>query len=278
VRLSTLSIAWRNLGRNRRRTALALTAIALGQIVVIAINGMMAGMFDSMLKTITGPLIGHVQVHHKDWREDRAVELYIDKLSDTRTAIESLPGVKSISPRLFTAVLAAPGEQAEKPADAEAAIVVGVDVDVESHDKGLLETLAPNERPGSRNVVIGTVLARRLGIKPGHLVAMIGQDSDEFPVSDLFTVSAVIKSSSFPKLFTRLLPFFPRSLVFIFYLSFIFLRTVLSWNSVFQKSLSREYIFQSLSILISSGDNVEMSANFLTSTKRFHGQPTSIIR
>jgi len=195
VRLSTLSIAWRNLGRNRRRTALALTAIALGQIVVIAINGMMAGMFDSMLKTITGPLIGHVQIHHKDWREDRAVDLYIDKLSEVKTAIESLPGVKSISPRLFTAVLAAPGEQTEKPADAEAAFVVGVDVAVESHDDGLLGTLSPGELPGGRNVVMGKVLARRLGVTPGRLIAVIGQDADEFPVSDLFTVSAVIKSS-----------------------------------------------------------------------------------
>jgi len=195
VRLSTLSIAWRNLGRNRRRTALALTAIALGQIIVVAVNGMMAGMFDSMLKTITGPMIGHVQIHHKDWREDRAVDLYIDKLTEVRAAIGSLPGVKSVSPRLFTAVLVAPGEQSEKPADAEAAIVVGVDVNAESLDKGLIGNLQANERPGGRNVVIGTVLARRLGITPGRLIAVIGQDVDEFPVSDLFTVSAVIKSS-----------------------------------------------------------------------------------
>mgnify|MGYP001034146305 FL=1 len=195
MRLSTLSIAWRNLGRNRRRTALALTAIALGQIIVVAVNGMMAGMFDSMLKTITGPMIGHVQIHHKDWREDRAVDLYIDKLTEVRAAIGSLPGVKSVSPRLFTAVLVAPGEQTEKPADAEAAIVVGVDVNAESLDKGLIGNLQANERPGGRNVVIGTVLARRLGITPGRLIAVIGQDVDEFPVSDLFTVSAVIKSS-----------------------------------------------------------------------------------
>lgn len=195
MRLSTLSIAWRNLGRNRRRTALALTAIALGQIIVVAVNGMMAGMFDSMLKTITGPMIGHVQIHHKDWREDRAVDLYIDKLTEVRAAIGSLPGVKSVSPRLFTAVLVAPGEQSEKPADAEAAIVVGVDVNAESLDKGLIGNLQANERPGGRNVVIGTVLARRLGITPGRLIAVIGQDVDEFPVSDLFTVSAVIKSS-----------------------------------------------------------------------------------
>ena len=195
MRLSTLSIAWRNLGRNRRRTALALTAIALGQIIVVAVNGMMAGMFDSMLKTITGPMIGHVQIHHKDWREDRAVDLYIDKLTEVRAAIGSLPGVKSVSPRLFTAVLVAPGEQSEKPADAEAASVVGVDVNAESLDKGLIGNLQANERPGGRNVVIGTVLARRLGITPGRLIAVIGQDVDEFPVSDLFTVSAVIKSS-----------------------------------------------------------------------------------
>ena len=142
MQFSTLKIAWRNLGRNRRRTLLALSAIALGQLTLVAVNGLMAGSFEEILQTITGPLVGHVQVHHKDWREERAIDLYIDKLSEVKAEIEQIPSVKSISTRIYSPVLAASGEQTDKPADAEAAMIVGVDIAVESKDGGILQSLS----------------------------------------------------------------------------------------------------------------------------------------
>jgi len=195
MQFSTLKIAWRNLGRNRRRTLLGLTAIALGQLTLVAVNGMMAGSFEEILQTVTGPLVGHVQVHHKDWREERAIDLYIDNLSEVKAEIEQLPSVKSVSARVYTLVLAASGEEPDKPADAEAAMIVGVDIVVESKRGGILQSLAPHKLPREREVVIGNVLATRLDLKAGQQIAVIGQDADEFPTSDLFVVKAVIRGN-----------------------------------------------------------------------------------
>ncbi len=192
MRSTTLRIAWRNLGRNRKRTILAVAAIALGQLTLVAVNGLMAGMYEDMLRTITGPLIGHVQVHHKDWREEQAIDLYVDGLDETRRAIEAIPAVKSVSPRIYAPALAAQGEKPDEPADAEAAMIVGLDVAVESRRGGILDSLDADELPGGRGVVVGKVLANRLGIHVGQQIAVIGQDADEFPVSDLFVVKAVI--------------------------------------------------------------------------------------
>jgi putative ABC transport system permease protein len=195
MQFSTLQIAWRNLGRNRRRTLLALGAIALGQLTLVAVNGMMAGSFEEILQTITGPLVGHVQVHHKDWREERAIDLCIHDLAKTETEIERIPSVRSISARIYSPVLAASGEKTDKPADAEAAMIVGVDVAAESRDGGILESLPRNKLPHAREVVLGRVLATRLNLRPGQEIAVIGQDADEFPTSDLFVVRAVIRGT-----------------------------------------------------------------------------------
>jgi ABC-type lipoprotein release transport system permease subunit len=130
MRLTTLRIAWRNLGRNRKRTIFAVAAIALGQLTLVAVNGLMAGMYEEMLQTITGPLIGHVQIYHKDWREEQAIDLYIDHVAETLRRIEAIPAVKSVSPRIYAPVLAAQGERSDEPADAEAAMIVGLDVAV----------------------------------------------------------------------------------------------------------------------------------------------------
>lgn len=194
MHLSTLSIAWRNLGRNRKRTFLAMGAIALGQFTLVFVNGLMAGSFRQVLDTVTGPMVGDVQVHHPEWREERATDLYIDHIEEVQARIAALPGVRQVSTRIFSAVLAASGELREEPADAEMAAIVGVDVAAEAGKGGLLESLDSGRLPGGRRVVLGRALANKLGVREGELVAVIGQDVDGFPVSELFEISGIVNS------------------------------------------------------------------------------------
>lgn len=193
---STIRIAWRGLGRNRKRTFLAVSAIALGQFMIVFMSCMIAGMNEEMLDDLTGPLVGHVQIHNEEWREERAIDLYIDGIAEITAQIEAIPEVRKVSPRVFSAVLAASGERADTPADAEPAMIVGVDVDVESREGGILEGLPADQLPGDGEVVLGKVLARRMGAEVGQLVAVIGMDADEFPISELFRVCAVMQGKA----------------------------------------------------------------------------------
>jgi ABC-type lipoprotein release transport system permease subunit len=192
--MTALRIAWRNLGRNRKRTLLAVGAIALAQTTLVFVNGLMAGSYDQMLQTITGPMIGHVQVHHRQWREERAIDLYLDHLDAVRTEIAGLPDVATVSPRLYSAALAASGEKRAQPADAEPGMIVGVDPSVESGPGGLLESLPPDVHPRGKRVAVGRVLANRLHVNEGEELALIGQDVQGFPASDLFAIVAIIDS------------------------------------------------------------------------------------
>jgi ABC-type lipoprotein release transport system permease subunit len=133
-----------------------------------------------------------VQVHHKDWRDEQAIDLYIDNVSETKAGIEALSGVKSVSVRVYSGALVAPGEETGEPADAEPGMVLGVDVNIENREGGILESLPPELLPGDGRVVVGRALAKRLGIEAGTKIAVIGQDADEAPAADLFEVSAVI--------------------------------------------------------------------------------------
>jgi len=191
---STLKIAWRNLGRNRKRTSLAIAAIALGQFTLVFVNCMMAGMYEDMLDTITGPLMGHVQIHHPDWREERAIDLAVPELDEVSRQLMAVEDVESLSPRIYAPALVAPGEKSASPALAEAAMIVGIDVTAETREDGIIDMLEPEQYPGEGSVVVGKVLAQRLGIEAGDTLAVIGQDADEFPTSDLFAVTAIIRS------------------------------------------------------------------------------------
>lgn len=185
---STLTIALRNLGRSRRRTALALAAIALAQLGVLAMNGFLNGRVTWTVDSVTGPLMGHVQVHAEGYREELAPDLVIDDLDRRMEAIRSAPGVASAYARLYAPALAA------HETDGYAAMVVGIDVEAEANEGGLLEGLAIDGRPHDRMVLVGHALARQNGIEVGDEIALLGQGADGSMANDLVTVLGILAS------------------------------------------------------------------------------------
>lgn len=182
---STTRLAWRNLGRNRRRTALALAAIAIAELVLVFYEGLLAGYGDQLVKSVTGPLVGHLQVHAPGWREDRAMDRFLPQADQKLAAIRALPGVKQATARLYAPTLVARG------IDGQAAMVVGVDLEAERRS-GLLDGVALPPRVPAGGVLVGRLLADGLGAGPGDELALVGQGWDGSMASGLFTVAAVI--------------------------------------------------------------------------------------
>jgi putative ABC transport system permease protein len=186
---TTLRIAWRNLGRNRRRTALALAAIGVAEFVLVVFQGLLLGYADLTTASVTGAVIGHVQVHAPRWREDRAMERVVPDTSAALESIRALPGVTAASARLFGPALVA------KAVDGHAAVVLGLDVERERR-QGLLEEVALERSPGADEVLLGALLAQRLGASAGDSLALIGQAADGSVASGLYRVAGVISTSA----------------------------------------------------------------------------------
>ncbi len=182
---STPRIAWRNLGRNRRRTALAVFAIALAQIAVLWTDGLMNGWIDATIHAITGPMLGHVQVHAEGWREEQAMDLTIRDVDARLEELRAVPGVAHASARIYGPVLVA------KETEAQAAMVVGLDVADEAAD-GLLENVAQAELPEGHHVLVGSVLARQAGLSVGDELVVVGQAVDGSTANDLYTVGGIL--------------------------------------------------------------------------------------
>lgn len=182
--MSTLRIAWRSLGRNRKRTGLALAAIAIGQFCLLAMAGMMNGWKDEILDAITGPFIGDVQVHARGWRKERAIDLAVSDLEAKLARIRRTPGVESAFARIYAPALAAPREQAYM------AVLVGLDPEAESRAGGALEGIPGSL--GNGRVLVGRIAAERMKVKEGDEIAVIGQAADGSIANDIYKVAAVV--------------------------------------------------------------------------------------
>jgi len=185
---STLRIAWRNLGRNRKRSLLAFGAIAFGQFAFLAVAALVGGYGDQFLNSVTGPLLGHVQVHPPGWRDDRSIDLTLDGLGAKLTEIRGDPQVEAAAPRVYAPALGALTEEGFM------VMVVGVEPTAEAHPNGLLAREGLAGRLGQKRVLVGSALARKHGIGPGAELAVVGQDLDGSIANDLFTVADVISS------------------------------------------------------------------------------------
>ncbi len=184
MRGSTFRIPWRNLWRNRKRTALAVLAITVGQGSLLMTQGLMRGYADNVQNAITGPMTGHIQIHHPDYREEQALDLYVRNVPEKINIIKQLPEVQDAAARIYAPVLLAPEEQAF------IATVVGLDVESESEPFGLLSGSGTQLTPG--HVMLGYRLARKSGAQVGDKVALVGQAVDGSLANDLFIVQAII--------------------------------------------------------------------------------------
>ncbi len=93
-------IAWRNLGRNRRRTLITGAGIALGAAMCIGAIGILDGLDKQIVTSVTDAELGHVQVHTPEYLRSRKLRDGFD-LGDLVPAIEHAPHVVGVAPRIY---------------------------------------------------------------------------------------------------------------------------------------------------------------------------------
>jgi ABC-type lipoprotein release transport system permease subunit len=184
---STLRIAWRNLWRNRRRTGLAVAAIGLSVALVLAYYAVLRGYADWILETLTGPMLGHVQVHAPEWRKDRAMDRTILDVSSILDVLRSDPEVASATARIYAPALAALAEEGF------AVVVLGVDWEAEAQGNRLLSGASTPRGPG--RALMGKALAEMMGVKAGDEIALVGQGADGSLANELIRVEGLVQTS-----------------------------------------------------------------------------------
>ena len=97
-------IAFRDLGRNRRRTLLSFLAVALGLMLLMLLNGLIAGVMDDALQNSIRLRTGHVQLRAKSYAEEKLSLQWKDLLTnvdDLTKRVQALPEVKAAAPVLW---------------------------------------------------------------------------------------------------------------------------------------------------------------------------------
>jgi len=69
-----IQLAWRNIWRNPRRTAVILMAVVIGVWSMVFLGALMRGIMVGMITNGVSTLTGHIQIHQNDYPDDPTVE------------------------------------------------------------------------------------------------------------------------------------------------------------------------------------------------------------
>ena len=167
-----LKLAFRNIFRNRLRTALTLAAIVSGVAAIIVSGGFVEDVFVQLREATIHSRIGHIQIYRKGFLEygKREPSRYlIAEAKPLAESIATLPHVQDVMARLNFSGLANNG-RADLPIMGE-----GVEPDKEAALGSAMTMVAGRQLKDSdqNGVILGEGVAASLHLQPGDSVTLM---------------------------------------------------------------------------------------------------------
>ncbi len=193
-----LSIAYRDLVRNGRRSALTALAVALGLVVVFAFASLIDGMLETMVADNIRLSSGHLQIRNENYdasKESLKSQDLLEKGDEWAAQVESLAEVQSAAPVLWSGgLLSTAGESIGIQ-------IVGIDPEDAFHTPirdGIVagEYLSADDRG---QILVGRILADQMGITVGQRVSVAASDANGVGQEGIFTVAGLV-DTGFPSI------------------------------------------------------------------------------
>ena len=186
--LATVGVAWRNLGRNRKRTLLTASAVGFASMLLVFAMSMQGGSYGAMIDNATRLVTGHLQIQDARFFDDPKMR-YLIRDADARVkALEADPRVRAASPRISAFAVLSGAEQSF------GSQVMGVDPLRERAFSLLPEFVDEGVWLSGKagEIVLGKALARNLDVRLGDEVVMLGTAPDGSVAAAVATLVGIL--------------------------------------------------------------------------------------
>jgi len=194
--MQILKMAFRDLGRNRRRSFFSALAVGGGLALLILMSSVVTGEMGSALESAIKLQTGHIQIRAATYDENKSSLKWEDLVAnpdEIATKIAALSQVKAATPRLYASGFLSSGTQSA------GAKITGIDPLSPASDpyrEGIISGnyLSPNDRDA---VLIGKPMAEKLKLKVGDNVGLSLNTADGNVQDQIFTVKGIYTTGTY---------------------------------------------------------------------------------
>jgi len=185
-----LKLGWRNIGRNKRRLLLTLSAIAFATFATIGMRGIQLGTYAVNIKNVVQLFSGYLQIQREGYQKNPSLRLnYVldDKLLNR---IKSIPQIEGYAPRVYGDGLSSYKENSFGTG------IFGIDPQREKNVTNIMERIKDGRfftSDTTNEVVLGYKLLENLKAKIGDEIVILTQGYDGSLGNMKFKIVGTIK-------------------------------------------------------------------------------------
>lgn len=191
-----ISIARKNLWRNKRRTIITIASIYFAVSSVLFMKGMNLGVYEKAIDGIVHVFSGYAQITSRDYWGDQSIENTFDSNTLDFKILDEDKNIKGYVNRLQSFALAS------FETKTKGVMVVGSDLEQEDQLTEIREKLVEGEfySKGKNEVVVAKTLASYLNLHVGDTLVLIGQGYHGVSAAGKFEIKGIVHFRSYPDL------------------------------------------------------------------------------
>jgi ABC-type lipoprotein release transport system permease subunit len=184
-----VKIAWRNIWRNRKRTFITISSVILAVTLSSFMRSFQEGTYAKMIENAVGQFTGYVQVHQKNYWNDKTLDNGIEISDSLINTILTTPGVEGADLRLESFSLAAFQNKSK------GAYIMGIVPDTTNDMLNLHTKIVSGKflKKNDAGVLRGQNLSHFLDISVGATLVLVGQGHWGQSATGAFPVKGIVK-------------------------------------------------------------------------------------
>lgn len=183
-----ITLAWRNIWRNRRRTLITVSAIMFAVVVSVFLQSLNRGSHEIMIDNMVRYNTGYLQLQDFRFEDEPSLDnaFAVDEAMQRRVK-DADARIEMVLPRIETFMLAANDDATR------GAMAAGIDLEKEHRFNKLKDRKVRGRffEPGEQAAVLCEGLAGRLELDVGDVLALIGQGRFGMSASALFEIVGI---------------------------------------------------------------------------------------
>lgn len=189
------SLAWRNVWRNKTRSLIIMTSVAIGLFAGLFVLGLYAGMMRARVRTVIDSEVAHLQIHHPEFKSDYDPAFTLAHLTQTMAVLQQIKSIKHVALRsvaqgMLATITGTAGVQ-----------INGIDMTAENNvsqmDKKIIEGegLSADKKNG---ILIGKKQADKMKLKIGSKLVLTFTDRESTITAGAFRVRGIYETVNTP--------------------------------------------------------------------------------